>query len=943
MKLIILSLVLISCGLTYSQEICNNAIDDDGDGLIDLLDDECQCGAGLDAQFINAIPNPNFDLSSCCPDSIWNNNTNLTCLDDWSASISNWNWGLQYLSSCDTCGLYNYWNTPQECYDIPFNGFLGITYWSNNTINWNNNNYASSCLNAPFTVNNTYAVSVDIYNSWWNSVTWNWSDTINLSLYGTTSCANLPMPSNTFCNINPNWILLDSISEVVPIDSAWHTYSFNFQPTSNITGIAIGPSCTNSNSGFNSYHRIFLDSLSTFYSYTYNIQILESGSYCTNDYILATSIDTVGGSWQWYRDSIALIGETNDTIDISNYGGGSFTALYVLNGQCQGAAISTTTPIYPFAFINATNSSCVDATVSFNGNAFITGGSSGNSITNYYWDFGDGGISYAEDTTYTYQTPGIYTVQFVAESNLGCTDTFTQDITINPKPQPSFAFSGQCIYDSVTFINTSQITTGSIDSIIWDFNDNTFGIDSVENHLYNAPGNYNVELLTVSSFGCMDSTTIPVFINPQPISSFNGFDTCVQSLINFSNNSSITIGNIISYNWNLGDNTVSTNYAPSHSYNIDSTYNVELIVTSDSGCVDTSNLNIIAHPTPDIDFNYTIACYSVDFNNLSSISNGTITSVNWDFGDLSTSTVSSPNHVFNSNGNYDITLIATSNFGCIDTLINPLNINTSFSASIETSSNLICHNDCITFYDSSTTMSGNANYKWVFSDGQTSNLKNPEICFKNLTADNIYIDVFFKISTQTGCIDSILISDYIEVIPIPQASFVFTPEKVSKNEPIAYFKNTSKQSDNYLWNFGDDNYSTEINPEHVYPEIGKTYTVSLTAYDDQKKCEHTVQNALIVADEILFYVPNVFTPDGNSFNDNFQPVFYSGVDPYHFKLEIFNRWGALIFVSENPKMGWDGLYNQALVASGTYVWSITFNETMSDKIHTKKGTVTVLR
>lgn len=119
--------------------------------------------------------------------------------------------------------------------------------------------------------------------------------------------------------------------------------------------------------------------------------------------------------------------------------------------------------------------------------------------------------------------------------------------------------------------------------------------------------------------------------------------------------------------------------------------------------------------------------------------------------------------------------------------------------------------------------------------------------------------------------------------------------------------------------------------------------ISLTAFSEDHICEDTYQTIIIVEDDLLFYIPNAFTPDGSGVNDKFSPIFYSGVDVYDFKLEILNRWGETVFVSYNPAIGWDGSYNNSTVAQGVYVWMVSFNETMTDKNHTQIGNVTVIR
>ena len=91
-------------------------------------------------------------------------------------------------------------------------------------------------------------------------------------------------------------------------------------------------------------------------------------------------------------------------------------------------------------------------------------------------------------------------------------------------------------------------------------------------------------------------------------------------------------------------------------------------------------------------------------------------------------------------------------------------------------------------------------------------------------------------------------------------------------------------------------------------------------------------------------MPNAFTPDGNDINNIFLPVFTSGFDVYDYHFTMFDRWGEVLFESYNAASGWNGTYgSQGLVEDGVYIWQIEFGETMSDKRHTYRGHVTVLK
>jgi gliding motility-associated-like protein len=93
----------------------------------------------------------------------------------------------------------------------------------------------------------------------------------------------------------------------------------------------------------------------------------------------------------------------------------------------------------------------------------------------------------------------------------------------------------------------------------------------------------------------------------------------------------------------------------------------------------------------------------------------------------------------------------------------------------------------------------------------------------------------------------------------------------------------------------------------------------------------------------VFYVPNTFTPDGNLFNQSFLPIFTAGFDPYGYNLIIFNRWGEVIFESNNAAVGWDGTYGGKICQDGTYLWQISFKELGRDKRQIIRGHVNLLR
>ncbi|MEX1001282.1 MAG: gliding motility-associated C-terminal domain-containing protein, partial [Crocinitomicaceae bacterium] len=159
--------------------------------------------------------------------------------------------------------------------------------------------------------------------------------------------------------------------------------------------------------------------------------------------------------------------------------------------------------------------------------------------------------------------------------------------------------------------------------------------------------------------------------------------------------------------------------------------------------------------------------------------------------------------------------------------------------------------------------------------------------------------------------------------------------------------NTSIDAVTYEWDFGDNTPgSTEFEPTHFFPDWvdgEANFNVTLVAYNELG-CPDTANHVITVEDILIFYVPNVFTPDGDNINNTFFPVFTAGFDYYDYHLMIFNRWGEVVFESYNSDVGWDGTYGDGgLVQDGVYIWQIKFGETGTDKKRTVRGHVTVLK
>ena len=208
-------------------------------------------------------------------------------------------------------------------------------------------------------------------------------------------------------------------------------------------------------------------------------------------------------------------------------------------------------------------------------------------------------------------------------------------------------------------------------------------------------------------------------------------------------------------------------------------------------------------------------------------------------------------------------------------------------------------------------------------------------------------DVTLTTTSVNGCTNVVTYTDYIYVEDAPNAAFTPSSSVLSFNLIFEIlFDNASTGAVSYVWDFGDGSpTTTQENPSHDFPNEGQgTYLVELIAFSSLG-CSDTAWRSIVVNEELIFYVPNTFTPDSDDFNETFNAVFTAGYDPYDFNLFIFNRWGEVIWESHDDSVGWDATYGTdgRDVQGGTYTWKIDFKTTQTDERILVVGHVNVLR
>ena len=201
-------------------------------------------------------------------------------------------------------------------------------------------------------------------------------------------------------------------------------------------------------------------------------------------------------------------------------------------------------------------------------------------------------------------------------------------------------------------------------------------------------------------------------------------------------------------------------------------------------------------------------------------------------------------------------------------------------------------------------------------------------------------DISLFVTDVNGCTNSVTMVDAVCILEQPTASFYALPLTQDVGNPVNLF-NTSSGADSFIWNFGNNtsNFSNQ-NPDIVYSEAGN-YTVSLIAINDLG-CADTAKIIIQINEPLLFYVPNSFSPGGDTYNEVFRPIMTSGFDPWDYELTLFNRWGEIVFISQNANKGWDGSFGNFDCPSGVYTWQILVRNSKGiNELH--RGHVNLLR
>lgn len=464
-------------------------------------------------------------------------------------------------------------------------------------------------------------------------------------------------------------------------------------------------------------------------------------------------------------------------------------------------------------------------------------------IVSWSWKFGDGSTSTLRNPTHKYNNNGVYTVTLNVTDDNGAKDTKSKSVTVtNVPPVANFVYSptNPKTNEIIQFTDTSTDSDGTVVSWSWNFGDVTASTLQNPTHKYTDEGTYTVTLNITDDDGAKNSKSKSVNVsNVPPVSNFtySPLNPNTSDTIQFNDTSTDSDGTVISWSWKFGDGGTSTLRNPTHKYTNNGVYTVTLNVTDDDGAKGIkSKLITVSNVPPTANFSY-VPSYpktsdTIQFNDTSTDSDGTVVSWYWKFGDGSTSTLKNPTHQYTNNGVYTATLNVTDDDGAKSAKSKSITVTNVPPVANFTYFPIIPKTiDTVQFNDHSIDSDGTiVLWLWSFGDGNTSTLRNASHHY----AIKGNYSVTLNVTDDDGAIN--VTNKQIQIINTPPiVNFSFIPNFPTVND-IIQLNDSSFDYDGTLtswyWNLGDGNTSTTRNTTHQYAH-NITYSVTLTVTDNE--------------------------------------------------------------------------------------------------------------
>lgn len=547
------------------------------------------------------------------------------------------------------------------------------------------------------------------------------------------------------------------------------------------------------------------------------------------------------------------------------------------------------------------------------------------------------------DIVHKFDSIGDFDVKLKATDLFGCSDSLIKTDRVKVEAFPETMFGGSPLYIDCPPLN-STFTDNTITPVTkwaWDFGDGKTSNDQNPTHIFTTPGLYDIQLITTNYAGCSDTLIKSEFVEINgPFGSVNfGPDTlCIPEEVKFEHE----FTNTVFFIWNFGDGiTESFNYSSNpdsikHNYLIGGTFQPTIELIDADGCFYAlPQQPVILGDSIDARFE-TTGSTICDVANIPFINTSRQTFTNtslWDFGNKDTTHQTSPIYSYINDSSYTVKLIQTSPIGCVDSVSKTLIV---FNAPYP---QLIVNNDnyCVPSTSDLIINFDNQNFSPDSSYFYINNQKYLSDSVQKVFTNKGQHDVRMIIKYGSGAceVDSLIELSYYDW---PVANYTYTPSNNSMEEPVIYFKNTSTNSQYWNWDFDDFDQSTAKDVGHNFNNAG-IFNVQLIASNDGG-CSDTIIQKITMSPYNFVKLSSAFSPNGDGQNETFGILRAGELTVNTFK--IFNRWGNVVFETNDSNEAWDGKRKGKDQDVGTYIYYINGTKKNGESVEIK-GNFTLLR
>jgi PKD repeat protein len=474
---------------------------------------------------------------------------------------------------------------------------------------------------------------------------------------------------------------------------------------------------------------------------------------CDGDAVAFTNLSTVSSgvlTYKWYfgdGDSSELTNPVHQYASPGDYDVRLVTTTVPYEYVTDATIKITVTEVPRADFIrtNACEGEQVDLknSTQFGGSGTVT----------YEWDFGDPSFgmlphSVNKDEKVLYPNSGGYKVTLKATAN-GCTGEKSRNVYQFAKPVADFSAPGgsQCTNSEVQFTNLSTISIGSAGSS-WTLGEGRVSTDRNPIHTYKTVNTFNVRLIMVSEFGCIDSITKQIVTKEGPSADFSYDQACSEEQTTFTFTGSASTPQNPQYRWSIEGNQMAGSPV-SHSWASTGPKTIGMSVSLANGCKDSITKDVIVLVQPQVSFDIADVCEGEDaiFDNTSWASSGRL-SYKWDFGDNGSSVEADPKHVYNvtSTTTFTVTLEASLEGGCSGTTTRQVTVNENPKCDFTITDGYLPGHRTFNFTADDNTYPF---YRWTFGDG--GNSQSADTVYQYLNDGNYKVTLTARNSAGCEC------------------------------------------------------------------------------------------------------------------------------------------------------------------------------------------------